>query len=383
MRYLFVTVEGGGSLFPQIALAQRVAAGGHQVRFLCCRSQRGAIEGTGFSARIYTGAPDFDMSDAADPVNIGDPDGPNAAVRYGEIIWFGPAAAIATDVIAEVEREQTDAIVIDYFAYGAAIAAERLGIPAAILWHTTPVESDMFNAMGLPTINAVRAEFGLPPDTSIYSAYHRAPRILALTTRQFVGSPETPANLRFVGPQLPPGCEPGSRTERLNDAVPRVLVCVGTSYQGQADLLDRLVEALGELAVKGLIGTGRAVGISADPPPNVVVRPWVDHCAAMPDTDLVVSHCGLGTIMTASAFGVPVLGLPLGRDQHRNAEHAAELGIARIGDPASTVDQLSELIRAALDDARLRERCGEVAADMSDGYDLGTTELEALVGPVA
>ncbi len=380
MRYLFVTVDGAGSLFPQLALAQRVAARGHQVRFLCCRSQRAAVEGAGFPARTYAGRPDFDMADAADPVNTGDPDGPNAAARYAEIIWFGPAAAVATDVLVEAEREPTDAIAIDYFAYGAAVAAERLGIPTAILWHTTHVEWDVFDAMGLPAINAVRTEFGLAPDASIYSAYHRAGRILVLTTEEFVGGTGSPANLRYVGPQLPPGCEPEPQVRQPEDRIPQVLVCVGTSYQGQGDLLARVVAALGGLPVRGLVGTGRAVGIAEDPPGNVSIRPWVDHCASLPDTDLVVSHCGLGTIMTSAAFGVPLLGLPLGRDQHRNADHASALGIAHVADPAATVDDLRDLIRTALDDDALHRRARAVAVGMSGRYDVGAVELENLAG---
>ena len=43
MRYLFVTVDGGGNLYPELALAGRLAGRGHDVRFLGNRSQRTAI----------------------------------------------------------------------------------------------------------------------------------------------------------------------------------------------------------------------------------------------------------------------------------------------------------------------------------------------------
>lgn len=377
MRYLFVTVDGAGALIPQIALAQRVAARGHKVRFLCCRSQRDAIESAGLEACVYSGPPDFDMADARDPVNAGEPDGADAVTRYCDIIWFGPAAAVAADVVAEARREPTDAIVIDYFAYGAAIAAEHLGIPSAIVWHTTRVEWDVFDVLGLDRINAARTAFGLAADASIYDAYHRAPRVLVLTTERFVGNPAVASNTRYVGPQLPPGYEP-TTASRPEGRPPQVLVCVGTSYQRQGDLLRRIVTALGDLPVHGLVGTGRAVALSEDSPANVSVRPWIDHCAVLPETDLVVSHCGLGTIMTSSAFGVPLVGLPLGRDQHRNADHAASLGIARIGDPAAGVDELRSMIWAALKDDALSQRAAAVAAALSGGYDLGAQELETL-----
>lgn len=375
MRYLFVTVDSAGGLFPQLALAQRTRARGHEVRFLACRSQRAAIEAAGFDVRTYSGAPDIDMTAREGAVRDW-LDHPEVAFRACcDHIWFGPAAAIAVDVVAELADRPADALAIDYFAFGAAVAAEAAGVPAAILWHTGFGEWSGFNA-GLAPLNAARERLGLGADASVYDAYHRAPRLLVLTTERFdfaLGPQPAPANLRHVGPQLAPGEEPDGEPAG-GGAKPSVLVSLSTSYQAQEGLLSRVVEALGGLPVDAVVTTGPAVSLDEAAPANVEIRPWLPHSAVLPRTDLVVTHAGMGTVMAAMAHGVPLLCLPMGRDQHGNASRVAALGFGHTGDPGGDVDELRRGIDAALADAQLKRRARELAADCC--YDCGAVELE-------
>src|SRR5205814_8943424 len=55
-------------------------------------------------------------------------------------------------------------------------------------------------------------------------------------------------------------------------------------------------------------------------PPNADVQGYVRHAAVMPHVDAVVTHAGLGTIVAALSHGLPLVCLPLGRDQPHNAE---------------------------------------------------------------
>ncbi len=380
MRYLVVTVDSAGALYPQLALAQRLQARGHQIRFLACRSQRRSIETAGFAVHTYSGEPDFDMADPEGPIRDWRDDPGTAFKACCDVIWFGPAAAIAADVIELVRQDPADVLVIDYFAFGAALAAERLGLPSVILWHTLFGEWDVFNA-GLPALNAARAGLGLPEVDDVYEAYHRAERILALTTEAFhyaAGDTPVPSNLRYVGPQFAPGQEPRS-IPPLTPRTPFVLVALSTSYQAQEDLLLRVIGALAELPVRALVTTGPAVRLDVTPPAHVEVRRWVSHAEVLPQADLVVTHAGLGTVMTSMAFGVPLLCLPMGRDQHGNAEAVAKLGFGRIADRDAGVAELRNSIAAVLADTEVRARARRLAEEcLRDGFDTGAVELEAV-----
>jgi MGT family glycosyltransferase len=377
MRYLFVTVDSAGALYPQLALAQRLERRGHDVRFLGCRSQRAAISRAGFRCETYTGAPDFDMADPNGAVKDWVDDPHTSFTTCCDVIWFGPATAVAADVLASVDREPVDAIVIDYFAFGAAAAAERLDLPSAILWHTTYGEWTSWDDAGLPAINAARAGLGLPPDHSVYAAYRRARRILALSTEAFAGPQEVPDNFRYVGPQLPPGQEPPAHRTRAGDQA-EVLVCLGTSYQAQEGLLAKIISALGQLPVHALVTTGDAIRHEGDRPANVDVVKWVAHSEVLPSTDLVITHCGLGTVMTALAFGVPLLCAPVGRDQHGNAARVRELGYGITVEPSASISGIRDAIGSALADRALAERAQAAGAACAEGFDAGAIELEHL-----
>ncbi len=176
MRYLFITLDGGGNLYPELALAGRLAERGHDIRFLGSRSQRAIVERAGFAFAAWRSAPDFDASAAeAAPVKDWSDDPETVFAGLCDHIWFGPADRFARDVAAELEHQPADVLAVDYFLYGALAAAERAGLPTAVLWHTTFGEFDALN-VGLPALNAARAGIGLPPLATVFEQFRRMDR---------------------------------------------------------------------------------------------------------------------------------------------------------------------------------------------------------------
>jgi UDP:flavonoid glycosyltransferase YjiC (YdhE family) len=330
VRYLFVTVDGGGNLYPALALAARLAARGHEVRFLGNRSQRGPIERAGFGFAPFRLAPDIDAT-ASDDNRIKDWAQDQAAVFAAlcDHVWFGPAARFAADVTAEIERDRADALAVDYFLFGALAGAERAGVPAAALWHTTFGEFDALN-QGLPALNAARSTIGLPPLRTVFGQYRRAARVLVLTHESFdfaIKPVELPDNVRHVGPQVLPG---SGAWPAGDERRPLVLVGLSTTYQAQEDLLRRVIAALGSLPVRRLVTTGPAVGVPPDLPGNVEVSAWIPHADVLPHAALVITHAGMGTVTAAMVHGVPMVCLPMGRDQDGNAARVEHLGLGRV-----------------------------------------------------
>jgi UDP:flavonoid glycosyltransferase YjiC (YdhE family) len=86
-------------------------------------------------------------------------------------------------------------------------------------------------------------------------------------------------------------------------------------------------------------------------------RAFGDHDRLLPECALVVSHGGLGTVLRALAHGVPLLILPLGRDQAFNASRVEALG-AGIALP---LDASPQRIQAALGTLRSDASFGAAA----------------------
>lgn len=87
---------------------------------------------------------------------------------------------------------------------------------------------------------------------------------------------------------------------------PLVLVAMSSTFQDQIDCLQRVVDALALLSVRGVLTTGPAVDAAAlRPPANVTVVSSAPHRQVLPHAALVVTHGGHGTVMKALAAGVP------------------------------------------------------------------------------
>src|SRR5438045_3661981 len=105
------------------------------------------------------------------------------------------------------------------------------------------------------------------------------------------------------------------------------LVSLSTSQQGQADLLQRCVDAVGKLPVNAIVTTGPAIDpASVTAGATIQLRRYVPHAQLLPSASLVITYAGAGTTMAALGHGVPLLCLPMGRDQFFNAERICALG---------------------------------------------------------
>ena len=145
-------------------------------------------------------------------------------------------------------------------------------------------------------------------------------------------------------------------------------------------MLRRVIAALGTLPVRALVTTGPAVSVGGDLPGNVEVSAWTPHADVLPDTALVITHAGMGTVMTAMAHGVPMLCLPMGRDQDGNAARVERLGLGRVLRADSGAADIAAAVRGALADPVLRRNAvhhaDRIRADIA--ADRAVAELEAL-----
>ncbi len=162
-----------------------------------------------------------------------------------------------------------------------------------------------------------------------------------------------------------------------------MLVSFSTSYQGQRDTLQRVADALGGLPVRAIVTTGPAI----DPgevrvASNTEVAQFVPHATVLPEAALTVTHAGLGTVMSALAHGVPMVCVPMGRDQFFNAAMVERLGAGVSVDAAAPREAIAAAVEAVLRDAGHRaaaERFARVIAGHGGAAD-AVTSLELLHG---
>lgn len=415
--YLFVTFEGGGNVPPVLGLARRLAARGHDVRVLTEPCLRAAVEGAG--ARFVPFTRHFTREDrTADLIGDSAARTPVGALkRTFERVVFGPARTVAEETRRALDDEWPDVVAVDALLPGALVAAEAARIPRVVLFHMPEYlpgpgrpaagpgflpRADLAGRLrdalmtrlflrllgaSLAPFNDARRAFGLAPlgtARELVDQYHGADLRLIQTSEAFdfpIVPP--PSNVRYVGPVLDDPDWTAEWRSPWSQAHPRPLVVASLSstFQDQCDLLGRIVAALGALEVRGLVTLGPAMaGESFDLPGNVVAVPSAPHARVFPHAAAVVTHAGHGTVMRALVHGLPLLCLPMGRDQDDNAARVVARGAGLRLRPSAGPRRIAAAIRRLLDEPGFRtnaERLGRTIADDA-AADRGVAELEAV-----
>jgi UDP:flavonoid glycosyltransferase YjiC (YdhE family) len=344
-RILFVTWAGGGNVPPAIALATRLRARGHDVRAI----------GTGvLAARFEQEEIPFV---ARDVVTEWDP------------------AALARDVLGEARK--VDCVVADYMLPAALAAGEAAGVPVIALVHTlyaanldgSGAPGPMAMAGSLPTISEVRAGLGLPPGDTFGELLHRCAGVMVSCPEALdQPSPDRPANVRYVGPLLEaPGPDSMWRPPGADDGRPLVVAGLGTTPMDELPVLQRVVAALDAAPVRGIVTLGDHLDPSdLDVPADVTISGFVRHTAMLPWASAAVTHAGLGTVLAGLTHGLPLVCLPLGREQPANAEAVARVGAGVVVDAAAPADEVAAAIARAVSDLELRAGAARMALEIDE-----------------
>jgi len=361
-RFLFATWEGGGSVAPALTVARKLAARGHHVRVMSDACNRHESEASGAEFIAWTNAPSRpDRSRDSDIMKDWMAGyGPEGLLRVLDTVWAGPAKAYADDIIAELWRSPADLVVTSEMLFGVAAGCESIQQPYVDLAANvslfplpgvppmgpgfTPARDDEERALhaevtrqfiglldhGLPAVNAARKALGLPALAHLVDQADGAAATLLATSPAFDFAPQSlPAKTHYVGPQLdePVWAAPLDPALTAAGDLPLVAVSFSTTFQNHAGILQRTVDALGQLPVRGVVTLGDTIApheISA--PANVRLLHSAPHDRLMQAATVVVTHGGHGTVCRALVQKRPLLVIPHGRDQNDNAVRVTARG---------------------------------------------------------
>jgi MGT family glycosyltransferase len=414
-RYLFAMWDGGGAVAPELGVARRLISHGHEVRVIADPTLRDQVLGIGADFAPWVAAPHRTSADPAeDLVKDWEVTSPFEGLRrMRDRLIGGPAGRIATDTAEQIAAYTPDALVADYFLFGAMIAAQGAGLPVAALmpniW-ALPVRGvppiaagfplakgplgrvrdaalvalvNRVFAKGLPSLNGTRAQHGLPPLTSFYDQVLTVDRILVLTSPTFdYAAPFVPANARYVGAILdePGWTEPWTHPW-TPDPRPLVVVGLGSTFQNQAALLQRIIDAMSTLPVRAIVTTGPAIDpgelVTAS---NVRIVRSAPHGPLIAQAAAVVTHCGHGTTLKSLAAGVPIVCIPMGRDQDDTAARVVHHGAGVRLSPTASAGTIRAAVIRVLEREQYRAAAMKIASAITDECESSTlvAELENL-----
>jgi MGT family glycosyltransferase len=414
-RFLFTTWEGGGHVQPLLLAAREAKDAGHKVLVLsdACNASDAAPLDLPF--RPWTRAPSqTGKAREDDRLKDYEAESPLEVIqRLLDRVMAGPAEAYAADTLEVIETFQPDVVITQELLFGVMAAAEASKIPLALLaaniWSlptmsgappfgagmpaaTTDEERAMhamvtqmsrgFFQSGLPALNRARTTANLPPLEDLFSQLDHAGKILLATSRVFDFAPDPlPAPFAYCGPYLadPAWAEPFDRPD--GDA-PLVLVSFSSLYQAQEKTLQAVITALATLPVRAVVTTGPTLSPGEFPAPdNVAIVRAAPHGALLEGASLFITHAGHGSTMRPLMAGVPLLCLPMGRDQNDNAARVVSRGAGLRLSPDAGVEAITTAISELLNNPRYRDAANALgAAIRKDATARSATRMiEALV----
>jgi MGT family glycosyltransferase len=413
-HFLFAMWEGGGTIPPMLGIAHRLILRGHRVTVLGDPTIREEAERLSCGFLPWRRAPHRTSLHPEDDL-LKDWEVPNPFAmlrRFRDRFIAVPAPAYAADTLDAIDATSPDVVVPDYVLFGAIMAAEKRGLPiAALVPNIWPMPAKgpppfgpgflparslfsrardtMFRKLvvsifdrAVPSLNETRRALGLAPLATFFDQALSADAIFVLSSAAFdFSSPFVPPHVRYLGPILddPQWAVPWTPPWPSDNRDPIVLVGFSSTFQDQAPVLRRVVGALAALRVRGLVTLGEMLPEGeVQSMGSVVVVRSARHLDVLPHASLLISHCGHGTTMKALSAGVPLVCMPMGRDQNDTAARVVHAGAGVRIKPNASSQKIARAVEHVLGAERYREaarRLGRIIAEETSASD-PAAELE-------
>ena len=401
LHYLFVTWEGGGNVSPVLSLAAKLIGRGHRVSVLsepCLKARVDAIGAT-FLPFIEV----LTRRDANEVLlNDWKQKSPPAALKHTmDVLMFGPSKVIAAQVSRVIGTVDIDVLVVDWLLPSALIPGEAKGLPTVALVHCINMlpgpgkptagmrpgrtslgrfRDSMINSLMnriangfLPILNETRSVYGLAPLTRSFEQFEKATYVFVQSSDAFdFKMNPAPDNLYYVGPSLD---DPANLTlsaevsEFMKTDRPLVLASMSTTFQNQANTLREIIDGLEETkaadggSIKAITTTGPAMKdetfVATE---NVLIVDTAPHSAILPHCSAFVTHCGHGSVMRALFYSVPLIALPMGRDQDDIAASIVDRGLGLRARP--TAKSVARKLHSLLKNPKFRSAANNMSDDI-------------------
>lgn len=383
-RALFVVLGEKGHIHPFLGPAQALAARGVEVMFYAPSDVSEGLARAGLAFVGPRGVPAHAQHrGAAFAALVADAARLERWIR-AMLLDSVPAFVDALDAV--VDATGPDALVIDPMAYGAAIVAERRGLPwIPLSTSLNPLfpalpETPLGRTVGrlaeerdhLLARYGVRGRFAVcdllsPHGTGCFG------------TEALAGLP--PAGVALLGPSLtrgPRGDEPHVDLGSIDRGRPLVVMSLGSQIWHQPRMFEAAIEATRALGVTLFASSGE---LDLGPvPPHVVTAPYLPQVSVLTRAAAFITHGGANSIMESLWAGAPMLVSPICNDQHHNAELLARRGAAIRADLASDpVISVRDALERLLADGPERRAVAQISASYRarDGAAAAAALIEA------
>jgi MGT family glycosyltransferase len=230
-------------------------------------------------------------------------------------------------------------------------------------------------------IGEFAAEHGLSTIPEVYGGTPASLNLVFLTKEVQIAADAFDDRYFFLGPQL------GSRldTEQWTPppaSSPVLLISLGTIWNDNIEFFRTCVESFADTRWHVVLIAGERTDLASigPVPGNFEILPFAPQLGVLRHADVFVTHAGMGAVMEALYFGVPMVGVPQIPEQETNIRRVEELGLGlALGLPPVTAKSLRDAVEEVAADLDIRTEASRISKTVQagEGTTIGADAIEA------
>lgn len=377
MHLAYVSVGATGHVLASLPLVAELAKQGVRVTYFTSENFRSMVEAVGVDFAPVTtvltnqGKADKDVARNMDA---------ELPLRF-----LSEGAAAVEEILARLREDLPAAVITDTLAISGRLAASALHIPY-IQMFTSYASNEAFHvADHLPQVSdddpaRVEARQLAERLTAAYGVEH-------LDIRKIFGGSRCGLNIVTIQKEFQPAGElfddsyvfAGAQIIRRTGAswtppeneLPLVYSSLGTLFNHWPEFYRMLGEAVRGLPVNVVASIGSSIQPEelGELPANMQVQAFLPQLEVLERASLFLTHAGIGSVMEAVYYGVPMLAMPQMGEQVLTALRMQELGLgeAIVDKSQVTTALLRDRIERMLADEALHQRVQQMTRTMLAG----------------
>ena len=373
MHFAMITLGASGHVFSSLPMIAELIKKGHRVTYFSIPRYKEMLADIGADYKEVRSA----------LTNNGQADKDIAVDMMAELpLRFLSEGAATIESIMEVLREdKPDAIITDAIAIAGRLAAAELKVPMIMLF-TSFASNDKFSLCRhwpvYPDTHPARAkakalaeELSAKYGTPVYDVYgiFEGTGDLNIVTQPASFHPAAATfddSFVFAGPQIMNRTDSGSWEAPEGDA-PLMYTSLGTLFNAWPEFYHILYGVVKDMDVRVVSSVGSTLTKEdlGEIPANVRTFSFLPQLEVLENADFFITHAGIGSVMEAAYYGVPMLAIPQMDEQAFTAKCMVDAGLGvMIPKEELTAERLKEALHELTSNPIYRENVQKMSAEL-------------------
>ena len=373
MHFAMITLGASGHVFSSLPMIAELVKKGNRVTYFTVPRYKEMVETIGADYKEVRSA----------LTNNGQADKDIATDMMAELPlrFLSEGAATIESIMEVLRQDKPDAVIVDAIAIAGRLAAAELKVPMIMLF-TSFAANDKFSLCRhwpvYPDTHPARAkakelatELAAKYGTPVYDVYSifEGTGDLNIVTQPASFHPAAATfddSFVFAGPQIMKRVDSGTWEAPEGDA-PLMYTSLGTLFNAWPafyhilygvvkDMNLRVVSSVGSTLTKEEIG---------EIPANVRTFSFLPQLEVLENADFFITHAGIGSVMEAAYYGVPMLAIPQMDEQAFTAKCMVDAGLGiMIPKEELTPERLREAIHELTTNPVYAENVKKMSAEL-------------------